>query len=892
MNFFRDLFKRGKTRPGADVPAAAGDDDALRRAFKLRYIQFRRLLNANDKALKTLSEMETVLSGDKPFGMSFIRSRCALLFVNVYQIIQHLNALSDGRHTSLYDTFSRLQQTIAPLLEGAPSPAGSELVLDLQTIDRAHAESAGVKMASLGDIAQKLGVTVPAGFVISAAAYHRFMGHQRLQEEINQRIQSHGGEDLDRLHELSSVLQQLVMDASVPDDLAAAIQGAVERLKAKAGGPLALAVRSSGVNEDLPGASFAGQYRSLLNVHPDRVIDAYKEVVAGKFGVTAMTYRVHRGLRDEDMVMCVGCLQMVDAASGGVLYTRNPLDIRDETVIINAVWGHPRMVVDGRSAVDQFVVSRRQPHAVRSRRIGTKTLAYRCVPQEGHCRYERLEARCREASLDDRHAFELVRLAVAIEDYCGQPQDIEWAIDAAGRIVLLQCRPLSIDLADPGKQPPVPDTGEASTDTQTHPVLLHGEVTASGGVGAGPVRVLRREADTLQFADGEVMVIRQSLPGFAVLLDRAAAVVAEYGSISSHLANVAREYRVPALFGTEGALEHLQDGQAVTVDASGRKVYEGTVAERVQERPQPPHRMADTPVYNTLKQVMPPIAPLTLLNPDAPTFSPAHCTSLHDIIRYCHEMAVQEMFAFGRKTAFPLRSSKQLVSDVPLQWWILNLDDGFTQEVPGPTVRIENIASVPMRALWQGITQVPWEGPPPVDARGFLSVMFEATRNTALVPGVRSQYAERNYFMIARNYCSLMSRFGFHFSTVESYVSDRVPENYIIFRFKGGAADDFRKLRRIHLVAEILEWAGFTVSVTEDALRARFEDYPAEVMKNRLHIVGYLTIHTRQLDMVMSRSDRVEHYRKKIKTDIERLFEPQGCRQADAADPERDEPQP
>ena len=872
LKIIRNILKKFKTRE--DDLAPARDDEALRRAFKLRYMQFRRLLNANDKALKTMSEMETVLSGDKPFGMSFIRSRCALLFVNVYQIIQHLDALSGGHHQALHDAFSRLQQTITPLLESAPPTGGSALVLDLGEIDRTHTESAGVKMASLGDIAQRLHVIVPAGFVISAAAYHRFMAHQRLQEEINQRIQSHYGENLDHLYELSSVLQQRVMAAAVPEDVTAAIHGAVEALRARAGGRLTLAVRSSGVNEDLPGASFAGQYRSLLNVHPDRVIDAFKEVVGGKFGVTAMAYRLHRGLRDEDVVMCVGCLQMVDAVSGGVLYTRNPLDVRDDTIIINAVWGLPKMVVDGRSAVDQFVVSRERPHTVRSRQIATKTAAYRSLEQEGICRSELPEDQRRTASIDDRQAVELSRLAVAIENYYGQPQDIEWIINTEGKIILLQCRPLRITSPEQVKQASAEAVTAPAVDTAPYPVLLHGQVTASGGVGAGPVRLLNREADALQFVDGEVIVIQQSLPGYAVLLNRAAAVIAEYGSISSHLANVAREYRVPALFGAEGAMARLQNGQTVTVDAHGLKVYKGTVAPLVQQRPKPPHVMAGTPVYNILKQAMPHIALLTLLNPDAPTFSPAHCTSLHDIIRYCHEKAVQEMFAFGRKTAFPLRSSKQLVSDVPLQWWILNLDDGFTQEVEGPTVRMENIASIPMRALWQGITQVPWQGPPPIDAKGFLSVMFEATRNTALVPGVRSRYAQRNYFMIAKNYCSLMSRFGFHFSTVESYVSDRVPENYIIFRFKGGAADDFRKLRRIRLIADILEEAGFSVSLTEDALRARFEDYPAEVMENRLNIVGYLTMHTRQLDMVMSKDALVDHYRKRIKADIERLFQP------------------
>ena len=820
LSMLRKFFSGFKAH--TDDPAQIHADEALRRSFKLRYMQFRRLLNANDKALKTISEMETVLSGDKPFGMSFIRSRCALLFVNVYQIIQHLEALSGGRHQALYESFSHLQDAISPLLESAPHASETALVLDIGEIDKTHAESAGVKMASLADIAKKLNVVVPQGFVISASAYHRFMAHQRLQEEINQRIQSHDGENLDQLYQLSSLLQQLVMNAAVPPEVVEAIRSAVTALRSKVGDTLTLAVRSSGVNEDLPGASFAGQYRSLLNVRPEHIIDAFKEVVAGKFGAAAMSYRLHRGLRDEDIIMCVGCLQMVDAVSGGVLYTRNPLDIRDDAVIINSVWGLPKMVVDGSSAVDQFVVSQGRPGSRISRQIGAKKVAYRCLDREGLCRNELSDEQSRLPSLDDRQVMALAGLAVTVENYYGQPQDVEWAVDPQGRIIILQCRPLSA--AHPADQP-LPSGHTETADASAHDLLLQGKITASRGIGAGRVRLLKREADALGFEAGEVMVIHQSLPGFAVLLDRTAAVIAEYGSISSHLANVAREYRVPALFDAEGAMDLLHNGQTVTVDADAMKVYEGKVVPLLKSPGRrAPNLMVGTPVYAILKQVMPHVAPLTLLNPDAPTFSPAHCTSLHDIIRYCHEKAVNEMFEFGRKHEFPKRSSKQLVVDVPMQWWILNLDDGFAEEVDGPRVRLENITSVPMLALWQGITCMPWQGPPPIDGKGLLSVMFEATRNPALNPSMHSQYAQRNYFMIAKNYCSLMSRFGFHFSTVESYVSERVPENYIIFRFKGGAADDFRKMRRIHLIAEILEGAGFAVTVTEDALSARFED--------------------------------------------------------------------
>jgi pyruvate, water dikinase len=591
--------------------------------------------------------------------------------------------------------------------------------------------------------------------------------------------------------------------------------------------------------------------------------------VAAAYSPAVMAYRLHRGLPDEDTEMCVGVMEMVDAVCSGVLYSVNPIDIRDQSVTINSVWGLPTAVVDGTTATDRFQVARSPAMVVTHRDIAVKEQKYVCHPEEGVCRLDDTGAARTCASLTDEQTLELAALALRVEAHAGLPQDIEWAIDPAGEIVLLQCRPLQVMAGSPASP------ADADQLSGLPPALFHGGMTASPGVAAGPAHRVTKEVDALAFPDGAVLVTDRALARWAALLPRASAVVSEKGSLTGHLANVAREFRVPALFGAAGAIGRLDCQNLITVDADACRIYAGRVDTLLAlgHRRTVTPLMKDTPVFATLEQAAGLITPLNLLDPDSPAFKAANCRTLHDITRFCHEKSVHEMFRFGKAHRFPERSSKQLRADIPMQWWVLNLDDGFkTDTAMDRYVDLDNVVSIPMRALWAGITAFPWEGPPPVDGRGFASVMFQATRNQALLPTVRTTMANRNYFMISKNFCSLQSRLGFHFAITEALVGDRSTENYVSFQFKGGAADFDRRLKRVQLVKSILDTHDFRTDITKDSLRARIEQHDAETMTAKLKILGYLTIHTRQLDMIAANPAMVDHYRTLLLERIETLL--------------------
>jgi pyruvate,water dikinase len=851
MSYIKAYLKR---RAEGKLQRAEREKNAIRLAFTTRYLSFKTLLGLNDRVLEIINEMEQALEGSRGFGIAFIRANCTALSVNIYKIIQSLNEITEQRNEALLAVFDTIWAGIDHALKRKKNTTPGPWVLPLDAVGREMADQTGNKMAYLGEVKNRLGLAVPEGFVVTSAAYEFFLGETGLREEINRKIQLLDRDDMAQLHETSAEIQQLIVRTPLPAELESTILSAHRDLLLRVGVGVRVSLRSSAVGEDVKGASFAGQYHSILNVSGEFLIISYKEVVAGKYSVPAILYRLNMGFLDEDIPMCVGCVPMVPAVAAGVMYSADPGAGFHDAIVINAVFGLGKAVVEGSIAPDLYVLDRKDPRILIRKEIKRKEHKIVSHAQEGVLIEEVDEEKKEAPTLTDQQARELAGIAMQLEEHFATPQDIEWALDPEGMLWILQTRPLV-----------VPDKKKAGDDilceSADYPKLLEGGITASPGKAYGPAFLVDTAVDMLRFPEGAVLVARNPLPKWAALLNKAAAIVTDQGALTGHLAAVAREFKIPALMATSTAFQRIRTGDPITVDADGQKVYAGKVEALLAGSAEKSSLIQGSPVYHVLEEVLSYIAPLNLTDPEGPDFTPQGCRTLHDIIRYAHEISLRELFDDRKQVSFPQVVARKLVSHVPMEWWVLDLEGGIREGLNGDTLSIEDVTCDGALALWAGFAAFPWKGPPPVDAAGFLSILAESTMKPELEVGREgSALGGRNYLVVSRDFFHLSTRLGFHYSTVEAFLGDRVAENYVWFYFKGGAADRQRKEQRSTLIKTILERFHFWVQINGDMVSARIERREKGYMMERLKVLGYVILHTRQLDMVLSGAGTARWY--------------------------------
>lgn len=310
---------------------------------------------------------------------------------------------------------------------------------DLRLDDRS---TVGGKGASLGELTHA-GIDVPPGFVVTTAAFERFLEALEARSPVRALVEPLDTHDLAGITAVSKALRARIEEEPLPANVETAILAAHARL-AEDNPALAVAVRSSATTEDAEDASFAGLQDTFLWVlNAQDTLHRVRECWGSLYSVESISYRRKHKLPEDGVAMAVVVQAMVDARTAGVMFTRSPTTGDKSVIAIEGAWGLGSAVVSGEVTPDRWVIGKITGD-ITVRDISDKHIRQVPAPGGGIID-EELPADIRTAPcLSDEELQALRTVGRRVEKHYGRPQDIEWAIDKAGRLLLLQSRPETV----------------------------------------------------------------------------------------------------------------------------------------------------------------------------------------------------------------------------------------------------------------------------------------------------------------------------------------------------------------------------------------------------------------------------------------------------------------
>ncbi|MED4752229.1 PEP/pyruvate-binding domain-containing protein [Brevibacillus choshinensis] len=284
----------------------------------------------------------------------------------------------------------------------------------LQSADQEDILRVGTKAFQLAQLVKEK-FRVPPGFIVTSNALARFLLENHLEEKV--------------------------WEATVPSEIERDIAAAFEQLKAETNeSDLSVAVRSSSAAEDLQGASFAGQYESILNVKDfPHLMDSVKMCWSSLFSDRVKQYAQQKKIAVENYPMAVLIQRCIEADVSGVVFSMNPVTQNKEEIVINASYGLGEAIVSGIVTPDSFVVSKQLGNVRKELGCKEMKMVYaQTGVKEAETTMEEQDRFC----LTDEQLLSLVNETKKLESFYQHPVDIEFAIKA-DHIYILQARPVT-----------------------------------------------------------------------------------------------------------------------------------------------------------------------------------------------------------------------------------------------------------------------------------------------------------------------------------------------------------------------------------------------------------------------------------------------------------------
>ncbi len=475
---------------------------------------------------------------------------------------------------------------------------------------------AGGKNASLGEMLKFLkpkGVNIPDGFVITASAYRHFISEgvvkgadgkkTTLKNFIKETLKNLNTKNIKELYQKGETVREAIVSAELPTDLKKQIVSYYRKMEKQYFPNVDVAVRSSATAEDLPGASFAGQQETYLNiVGEENLIIAVRKCIASLFTDRAISYRQDKGFDHLKIALSVGVQKMVrsDKAASGVMFTVDTESGFKDIVVVNATWGLGEMIVQGEIVPDEYIVfkpfiddaikskdGKSSLMPIVSKKHGSKDrkMIYNFQGAKPTKIVSTSDNERRAYVLNDKEILTLSMWGKMIEDHYSRvrkvwtPMDIEWAKDGKTQeLYIVQARP---------------ETVQAQKDFS---IIKEYELSGSGKevckgisvgnkIASGKANIIMDVKGIGNFKSGEVLVTDMTDPDWEPIMKIASAIVTDKGGRTSHAAIVSRELGIPCIVGTEVATKKIKTGQMITIDTTGSEgyVFDGSLKFKVVE---------------------------------------------------------------------------------------------------------------------------------------------------------------------------------------------------------------------------------------------------------------------------------------------------------------------
>lgn len=303
-------------------------------------------------------------------------------------------------------------------------------ILWFEEFGREDTKWVGGKCANLGEMS-KMGIPVPPGFAVTTEAYDKFLADTGAGPEIEQYLSKfpEGPKTLAEYEEVSQTIGQFIESKEIPKDLQDALCQAYDALCQRCSvANLPVAVRSSGVAEDMPTASFAGQYETYLNVKgKEDLLEKVRLCWASMFTTRGISYRIRNKMGVLAGSISVAVQKMVNVRSAGVGFTVHPTTGDTSRIVLEGNWGAGESVVQGIVTPDRFTIDKE--NLVLEERIISQKMRQFSLKETGTEEEDIPPEKQSVCCLSDEEALKIAEFAKSVELHYGVPQDIEWAVD-------------------------------------------------------------------------------------------------------------------------------------------------------------------------------------------------------------------------------------------------------------------------------------------------------------------------------------------------------------------------------------------------------------------------------------------------------------------------------